>query len=138
MALLIHLPPERWLQILESLNVTDLSLLSEALAGSCTGIIIPSMITDHATVLLRRLILEGNVFVRILIKGAKSTDFEISGRQLYILFRFRKGKSENYFEQRFPNSNHSYRRIVSLFLPIYGLVGKETPSTFGSIHSIPL
>jgi hypothetical protein len=82
MARFIHLPQELWLQVLPNIEVTDLARLSEAVADSRAWTITPGMITEH---LLQRIPNEGNVYVRVLIKGHGHMDYKLYGipRELY-------------------------------------------------------
>jgi len=88
----------------------SLARLYEAVADSRAWTITPGMITEH---LLQRILNEGNVSVQVLIKGLGYMDYKLYGipRELYSS-AFRKGRTEIYFQQPFPNSMDSYRQLM--------------------------
>jgi hypothetical protein len=83
MTSLNHLPPELWLHVVQDLNLTDLSHLSEAVADSRTGPLLIAIVTEKAKPLVDRLLRQATVYIKVQIKGPVSSTSSSSGLRVY-------------------------------------------------------
>ena len=78
-----NVPPEIWLEIVQYLNLNDLSHLSEAVADSRVGLLLIAILTEKVKPLVDRLLEEATVYIKIQIKGPVSSNSSSSGLKVY-------------------------------------------------------